>query len=226
MSIAEAYSAWAASYDSDRNLTRDLDAEVTRRTLGYDRIPVVVEAGCGTGKNTHYFSLVADHVHALDFSEGMLAVARDRVASPNVVFQQADLCSDWPCPAQSAHLVSFNLVLEHVEFLAPAFRKATNCLTPGGTVFISELHPFKQYQSSQARFLDATGQEIKVQAYTHNVSDFFNAAEECGLVLLRFNEWWHHEDQVGSVPRLVTFLFQLPAGGAAASSLAQAELEL
>jgi malonyl-CoA O-methyltransferase len=82
---------------------------------------------------------------------------------------------------------------------------------PGGRIFISELHPFKQYQSSQARFLNADGQEVKVQAYTHHVSDFFGAAGECGLVPVRFNEWWHPDDQAGSVPRLATFLFQRPA---------------
>lgn len=216
MSISKAYSAWAPNYDADRNLTRDLDAEVTRQLVGDDRIPVVVEAGCGTGKNTSYFSRIADEVHALDFSEGMLAVARSRVTSPNVLFQQADLTSDWPCAAKRAHLVSFNLVLEHIESLAPVLRKATDRLVPGGRLFISELHPFKQYQSSQARFLDATGHEVKVQAYTHHISDFLKAAEECGLELVRLNEWWHPEDQPGSVPRLATFLFRRPFSGAAA----------
>ncbi len=215
MTIANAYSTWASSYDACRNLTRDLDADVTRRILGSDRIPVVVEAGCGTGKNTNYFSQIADEVHAFDFSEGMLEVARTRVSSPNVIFRQADLCAEWPSLANRAQLVSFNLVLEHIESLAPVLRNAANSLTAGGKVFISELHPFKQYQNSQARFLSATGEEVKIQAYTHNVSDFLSAAGEAGLVLVRFNEWWHPEDQVDSVPRLATFLFQLSAGSTA-----------
>ena len=33
MTIRDAYNAWAATYDTDRNLTRDLDAQVTRATL-------------------------------------------------------------------------------------------------------------------------------------------------------------------------------------------------
>lgn len=78
------------------------------------------------------------------------------------------------------------------------------------------MHPFKQYQSSQARLIDTTGKEVRVQAYTHNVSDFFNAAEECGLEMVYFNEWWHQEDKVESVPRLATFMLQLSASGAAA----------
>ena len=210
MSIANAYSAWSVSYDSDRNWTRDLDAEVTRRLLTGNSFPVVIEAGCGTGKNTGFFCDVADEVHALDFSEGMLKVARQRVLSPKVRFHPVDLSSNWPCREACAHLVSFNLVLEHMESLSSVLKIAARCLVPGGTVLISELHPFKQYQNSQARFTDALGQEIKVQAYTHHVSDFFRAAEEVGLALVKFNEWWHREDPARSVPRLATLLFQRP----------------
>jgi ubiquinone/menaquinone biosynthesis C-methylase UbiE len=208
--VAEAYSAWAGNYDSDRNLTRDLDAQVTRQVLGTGRFDVLVEAGCGTGKNTSYFSEIADEVHALDFSAGMLDVARTRVSAPHVHFWQADLSASWPCPAGRAQLVSFNLVLEHIESLAPVLRRAALALAPGGHVFISELHPFKQYQGSQARFLSASGEQVKVQAYTHHLSDFFAAAAACGLVLVRYNEWWHPADEAGSAPRLATFLFQQP----------------
>lgn len=113
----------AEAHHSDRNLTRDLDATVaTRRLLTDNRVPLMVEAGCGTGKNTGYFNQIADRVQPPS-SEGMLAVARNRVVSPKVTFQQADLTLDWPCPAKSAHLVSFNLVLEHIESIAPVLRK-------------------------------------------------------------------------------------------------------
>lgn len=216
MSISTAYSSWSATYDSDRNLTRDLDAEVTRRVLGTDRVPVLVEAGCGTGKNTVYYSQLADEVHALDFSEGMLAVARNRVTAPHVRFQQADLSAPWPCAAQAAHLVAFNLVLEHLEALEPVLRQAVAALVQGGRVFISELHPFRQYRNSQARFLNEQGEEVKVQAFTHHVSDFVHAAQACGLSLVRFDEWWHPEDAHASAPRLATFLFQLPPRGGGA----------
>jgi len=213
MSIANAYSAWAATYDTDRNLTRDLDAEVTRQRLGTQPLSVIVEAGCGTGKNTGYFSQLADEVHALDFSHGMLDVARRRVTAPNVHFHQADLSGDWPCPANGANLVSFNLVLEHIQDLAGVMRQACKALRPGGRIFISELHPFKQYQNSQARFLTSQGEEVKVPAFTHHVSDFLGAAEARGLRLLRFDEWWHPEDPRGAVPRLASFVFQSPSTG-------------
>lgn len=208
MSIADTYSTWAATYDADRNLTRDLDAEVTRRVIGTDRIASVVEAGCGTGKNTRFFAEIADAVHALDFSDGMLAVARTRVTAPHVRFDRADLSARWPVEAGAAQLVSFNLVLEHIERLAPVLRSACDALAPGGAVFISELHPFKQYQRSQPRFIDATGQEVRVPSFTHHVSEFLSAASACGLQLARLDEWWHPEDPGDAVPRLITFVFR------------------
>lgn len=212
MSISDAYTEWASSYDSSRNLTRDLDAEVTRQLIGRRPRGTIIEAGCGTGKNTVFYSEIADTVHAFDFSDGMLAVASARVQAANVRFQRVDLAAAWPCPPHSADLVTFNLVLEHIEFLTPVLRSATDALTPGGEVFISELHPFKQYQGSQARFQDAAGREVRVPAFTHNVSDYLAAARECALDLLRVDEWWHADDPAGSVPRLITFQFRRPAG--------------
>lgn len=208
MSIAHTYSTWAATYDADRNLTRDLDADVTRRLIGTARVPFVIEAGCGTGKNTGFFAEIADEVHALDFSEGMLAVARTRITAPHVRFELADLSAAWPCTPGRALLVSFNLVLEHIRDLTPVLRCACDALAPGGAVFISELHPFKQYQHSQPRFVDAAGQEVRVPSFTHDVSEFLSAASDGGLRLSRLHEWRHPEDPADAVPRLITFEFR------------------
>ena len=206
MNIATAYSAWSPQYDAVRNPTRDLDAVVTQRLLGAVPIPVVIEAGCGTGKNTGYFSQIGATVHALDFSSGMLELARRNVSAPNVRFGEADLSARWPCRTGEADLVSFNLVLEHVEHLDEVLREAARVLRPGGRVLVSELHPFKQYLGSQARFAMADGTEFRVPAFTHHVSDYLGAAAGCGLRLTRLDEWWHQDDAPG-VPRLLTLLF-------------------
>ena len=54
--IARAYDRWARTYDTDANTTRDLDAEVLRRSsLAIDGRDVL-ELGCGTGKNTGWLA--------------------------------------------------------------------------------------------------------------------------------------------------------------------------
>ena len=209
MKIDDAYSRWAASYDSDRNLTRDLDRAVTTALWGGRHGGRIVEAGCGTGKNTEFFAAVGEAVLALDFSPGMLARARQRVQAEHVRFEVANLELPWPCEGAWANLVSFNLVLEHIEALEPVFREAARVLAPGGRVFVSELHPFRQYQGSQAHFVDQNGSATPITAFCHHLSDFLRAARAARLELEQVDEHWHAEDQ-GKPPRLLTLLFCQP----------------
>lgn len=207
MNIESSYDRWSAIYDSNRNRTRDLDAQVMRTRFGTSRFNRVLELGCGTGKNTSLLAEVAEAVHAFDFSEGMLTRARARVSARNVVFQRLDLSRiPWPMDGASADLATFNLVLEHIETLGPIFAEVARCLVPGGVLQVSELHPFRQYEGTQARFEDAAGNEVKVAAYTHHLSEFVEAGRRAGLRLERLNEWWHDEDG-GRPPRLLTLEF-------------------
>lgn len=208
MNIDAAYTRWADRYDSDRNLTRDLDASATAAVLGARRFAMTIEAGCGTGKNTPFLASISAAVLALDFSAGMLARAQQQVHAPHVQFQQADLLETWPCATGAAALVTCNLVLEHIEALAPIFREAARVLAPHGHFFLSELHPYRQYQGSQARFVDDDGSLIQIQAYTHHLSDFVHAAAGAGFQIERLDEWWHVED-AGQPPRLLSLLFRL-----------------
>jgi ubiquinone/menaquinone biosynthesis C-methylase UbiE len=52
MNVQEAYNHWSATYDTDTNLTRDLDRLVTTNTLSNLKFKSAIELGCGTGKNT------------------------------------------------------------------------------------------------------------------------------------------------------------------------------
>lgn len=209
--VREAYSRWSETYDTDRNRTRDLDGEVTRRVLGPERRGPVLELGCGTGKNTAFLATLADQVLALDFSEGMLARAREKVTAPHVTFAAADLTRPWPCEPGFAELVVGNLVLEHVADLEFIFREVARCLRPGGRLFLSELHPFRQYQGTVANFTLA-GEAVEIPAHLHHVSEFLSAAAGAGLALERLEEWWHEED-AGLPPRLLTLLFRKPESG-------------
>ncbi len=125
MSIQQAYSDWSATYDSDPNRTRDLDAEVVRKRLGGLHRRSILELGCGTGKNTAFLVGLYDKLVALDFSEGMLAQARARVTATHVTFAVADLTRPWPCEVGAADLVVGNLVLEHIGHLSHIFAAAT-----------------------------------------------------------------------------------------------------
>src|SRR3954467_1513940 len=99
--VAQAYDRWSATYDEDKNITRDLDASVLRRAplalAGRD----VLELGCGTGKNTAYLASQAKSVLALDFSEAMIARGHERLTTSNVLFIRHDIRDTFPLEASS-----------------------------------------------------------------------------------------------------------------------------
>jgi predicted TPR repeat methyltransferase len=175
MDIQNAYNEWSGIYDSNQNLTRDLDAQVTRETLAGQRFASVLELGCGTGKNTVFLAGISDRLHAFDFSDGMIQKAREKVKSDNVCFEIADLTQRWHCDDSAYDLI------------------------------INELHPFKQYGGSKARF-ERGADVVEVDVFVHHISEFINAAQVHGLTLVKFNEYWHAEDG-GKPPRLVSFVF-------------------
>ncbi|MEP7001827.1 MAG: class I SAM-dependent methyltransferase, partial [bacterium] len=94
--VAGAYDRWAAQYDDNHNLTRDLDAVVVRRAPLHVSGRDVLELGCGTGKNTIWLASKARALVAMDFSSGMLDAARRRAQAANTRFVQHDVRETWP----------------------------------------------------------------------------------------------------------------------------------
>ena len=205
MDIQNAYNEWSETYDTNQNLTRDLDSKVIRNLLGGLRFASVLETGCGTGKNTVFLAEIGEHVHSLDFSAGMIAKAKEKVKAENVRFETGDLTKRWNCKDDAYDLIACCLVLEHIENLSHIFAEARRVLRAGGKFLVNELHPFKQYGGTKARF-ERADQTIEVDAFVHHISEFIHAAEENGLKLEKFNEYWHDQDQ-GKPPRLVSFVF-------------------
>jgi len=205
MEVKQAYTDWSSTYDRDRNLTRDLDEQITRQTLNDRRCKSILEIGCGTGKNTAFLSQIGEQVQAIDFSAAMIEQARKKNTFNNLMFIVADITQPWPVEDHWADLVTCNLVLEHVEDLGFVFGEAARVLIRGGNFFVSELHPFRQYEGVQARF-KRNDETIEIPAYVHHISDFLDAAARNNLALSGLKEWWHVEDE-NKPPRLISFLF-------------------
>ncbi|MCM8569450.1 class I SAM-dependent methyltransferase [Gramella jeungdoensis] len=204
MSIDKAYDEWSGQYDTNKNRTRDLDEMVTKNILKDIPFSKVLELGCGTGKNTQWLSKHADEILAVDFSEKMLEIAKEKVTDSKVRFQKADIIKDWDWTSVKYDLVTCNLILEHVEELKPVFEKAFSNLEHHSYFFVSELHPFKQYKGTKARF-ESTNGKIELETYTHHISEFISAANDAGFELEKLNEWF--DEDLRETPRLISFLF-------------------
>ncbi|HVM89329.1 MAG TPA: class I SAM-dependent methyltransferase [Puia sp.] len=206
MDTRNAYNNWSSQYDSNENKTRDMEAVALRKSLENIFFTTCLEMGCGTGKNTEWLAKKARHVTAVDFSDEMLVKAKQKITSSNVVFRQADINGVWHFAEGKYDLVTFSLVLEHIENLDHIFENVSAMLNADGHVYIGELHPFKQYSGSKARFETETGLHI-VECYTHHISDFIQSAKKQGLEIADINEYFDDDDRT-SVPRILVIMLK------------------
>jgi ubiquinone/menaquinone biosynthesis C-methylase UbiE len=206
MSIQQAYNQWSEQYDNNNNKTRDLEALALREILSKIHFSNCLEIGCGTGKNTAWLLTKADEITAVDLSENMLAKAKGKINSHKVQFVQADILQPWTFAQKPYHLISFSLMLEHIEHLDAIFKKASAACISGGYIYVCELHPFKQYAGTKARFETAAGMQI-VECYDHHVSDFIKAATANGFAIEQLNEYFDDNDRT-TMPRILTLLLK------------------
>ncbi|MGN6248091.1 MAG: class I SAM-dependent methyltransferase [Ginsengibacter sp.] len=207
MEVRTAYNIWAEQYDTNRNRTRDLEAISLRETLSTKQFDNCLEIGCGTGKNTEWLITKAKHILAIDLSEEMLTKAQHKIQSDKVKFVQADINNEWDFTGnEKFDLTTFSLVLEHIENLERVFEKLRAVVKPNGYVYIGELHPFKQYSGTKARFEMDIGVQV-VNCFNHHISDFTTAARKNGFRLVEVNEYFDDNDKT-AIPRILTLLLQ------------------
>lgn len=206
MSIEKSYNFWAEQYDTNENITRDLDRKATIETLSNYDFENVLELGCGTGKNTAWLITKAKFIIGLDFSEEMLSKAKSKINSDKIKFVQADLKISWEIQNEFADLITCSLTLEHIKELDFIFNQAYQKLKPNGKFFLCELHPARQYLGSKAKYETGKGIE-ELEVYIHHISEYLISAKNNSFKLLELNEWFDNQPE-NEVPRLISFVFE------------------
>jgi len=206
MDIANAYNSWSSQYDTNDNKTRDLEALSLQKILQGKSFKHCLEIGCGTGKNTTWLLTICDQITAIDLSKGMLDIAKNKIQSDKVNFIEVDITKDWTFAKHTYDLVTFSLMLEHIEDLNAVFQKLVKVTAVGSQVYIGELHPFKQYAGSKARFETESGTHV-VTCFNHHVTDFIQAANTSGFQLIQLDEQFDDADR-SQIPRILNLLFE------------------
>jgi len=206
MDVQQAYNVWADNYDTVNNKTRDLEAAALREIISISEPLDILEIGCGTGKNTEWLLTKANRLVAADFSSEMLAKAKEKISRNNIEFRQFDLRGGWEFSDNQFDLITCSLALEHIENIDFVFGQASKVLRTGGLFYTGELHPFKQYQGSKARFETGDG-VFELECYVHHISEFFAAAKNNDFELVDLREWFDVDDETAP-PRLLTMVFR------------------
>jgi 2-polyprenyl-3-methyl-5-hydroxy-6-metoxy-1,4-benzoquinol methylase len=206
MNVKEAYKNWAEQYDTNINKTRDLEAISLRDTLCEIKFEKCLEIGCGTGKNTEWLITKGKNLVAVDISDEMLAIAKQKITNKSVTFLKADVTKSWGFTSETFDLVVCSLVLEHIENIQNIIKHIADHLNDSGVLYIGELHPFKQYAGSKAKFETEAGEQIVI-AFTHHITEFTEAAKACGLKIEEIKEYFDDNDR-SNPPRILTLKFR------------------
>lgn len=204
-SIQDAYNKWAESYEHSENQTRELAHYILETHL--EELPKgeILDLGCGTGINLPKLATVAENVTGMDFSEKMLARAKQRPLPPNVWLVQHNILEPWPFLDESFEAINISLVLEHIEDLTLVFKECFRTLKPNGWVLVCEYHPERQAMGKAAKFYDKDeDSEHLISSFVHTLAQYKQTAEDAGFTLQNEQDW-HAPNEANALPQVLSF---------------------
>lgn len=203
----EGYDRWAVIYDDEDNPLVKLEQRFFSDLLGPVHRLDVLDAGCGTGRQTLALVRGGARVTAMDFSEGMLSRARRTAALEGVRFVQHDLNTTWPLADRSFDRVVSCLAIEHVPELDALFRELARVCRPDGAIVLSAMHPAMMLRGVSARFTDPdTGARVRPRSYSNGISDMVMAASRASLHFQSMSEHCADERLIAESPRAARYL--------------------
>jgi malonyl-CoA O-methyltransferase len=189
LSTREGYDRWAATYDTMGNWLLDLEEPEVERALGDTSDLDVLDVGAGTGRHAIRIAESGARVTAVDFSEEMLARARQKPGADLVRWVVHDVAQPLPFAAGSYDRVLSALVLEHipVEDLTAFFRDLGRVVRSDGVIVVTAMHPAMFLKGVSANFRDEAG-EVRPRSYVATLSDYVMGAIQAGLIIVGLAE--------------------------------------
>ena len=206
---SEGYAEWASSYDKPGNPILAAEQPVVQMLLADRPVGTALDAACGTGRHAACLDALGHTVIGIDAVSEMLDVARAKV--PNARFETAELTSI-PLPDEIVDLAVCGLALTHFQELDSPVRELARVVRTGGSIIISEVHPFVVMLGGHSGYSVNQSEKAFVRNYVHLASSYLNAFRRTNLKVLRCVEpLWGDEDDT-----LPSFAKEMPELAAAA----------
>jgi ubiquinone/menaquinone biosynthesis C-methylase UbiE len=155
-----------------------MDSRHTVSALAADRDELILDAGCGTGRNLAELLRAGCEPIGMDFSPGMLAVAARR--HPAVALANADLHSSLPFAGNCFDAVLCALIGEHLNDLGMVLTEFHRVLKRCGRLVFSAYHPAMAEAGKEANF-ELGDVEYRLGAVRHSVENYERAIREAGF---------------------------------------------
>jgi SAM-dependent methyltransferase len=188
--VRDGYDRWSSTYDATPNPLVALDRRITPAALDARPGEWVLDTGCGTGAYLSSLCKARSRPIGLDFSRGMLRVARR--TAPGAGLVQADLNAGLPVQRGAFDAVLCALVSEHLTNLLRFFEEAFAALRQGGRLIFSAFHPELALSGIEANF-ERDGTEYRLGAERYTVEDYLNNISDAGFSGLTWQE--HRADR-------------------------------
>lgn len=199
----EGYDLWAETYDETPNPVVAMDARYTLDVLAPKPGERILDAGCGTGRNLGTLLRAQSNPVGVDFSRGMLSIARRNY--PEVPLVLADLQRPLPFEDERFDAVLCALIGEHLNELPLALREMHRVLRTGGRLIFSVYHPEMAAAGKEANF-ERSGVEYRLGAYRYSMADYANLLEDAAFESPDRHEFLGDERLVRSVPSAAKLL--------------------
>jgi SAM-dependent methyltransferase len=195
--VRNGYDRWSACYDGTPNPVVALDRRHTLAALEPEPDEWILDAGCGTGAHLRALCASGSRAVGMDFSRGMLGVARR--AAPQAPLVQADLDREFPIRRGVFDAVLSTLVSEHLNDLRTFFGEVFAVLRPGGRLAFSAFHPDPARAGVEANF-EQDGTEYRLGAEPYRVEDYLDRISDAGFRALRWSEHAPDEALLAALP--------------------------
>jgi cytosine/adenosine deaminase-related metal-dependent hydrolase/SAM-dependent methyltransferase len=195
LSPSEGYRLWADSYDRDANPMLSLE----QRILGTLLSPVadrdVVDLGCGTGRWLNALKGAGTRsLLGIDPSPEMLRLARKKLGNAARL-----LCADYSAAAvagASADLILCNFVLSYIAEPEPFLEFARNTLRPGGSLFLTDVHPETAAALNWRRGVRVENEFREIRTFHRSIADVIALCRDVGLnVRLQLHPKFDNQEQ-------------------------------
>jgi SAM-dependent methyltransferase len=180
-----------------------MDSRHTIKLLAPAQNELILDAGCGTGRNLKQLREAGSKPVGIDFSEGMLRVARREHS--DVPLALADLEQPLPFVTATFDAVLCALIGEHLSNLSAVFREFYRLLKQHGRLIFSVYHHAMSAAGIEANF-ERSGIEYRLGAVHYSVDEHVHLLEDVGFSEIRVLEFDGDQELVRLVPSAIKYL--------------------